>query len=141
GVISAAKVDVILDWGSENENDYSKEENVDEEIDWVYSNEEEEKKDDDDDDDDKNKEMKDKEVDDTGNGDEEITNTAKANAEKTKEVKDDNKKAELPPLISGLSVSSGFSNQFLNLYYDKSTVGTFKDSVDAKINYLLNVQI
>ncbi|GJY55835.1 hypothetical protein Tco_0454950 [Tanacetum coccineum] len=36
--------------GSENENDYSEEENVDEEIDWVYSNEEEEKKDDDDDD-------------------------------------------------------------------------------------------
>ncbi|GJW84060.1 hypothetical protein Tco_0157205 [Tanacetum coccineum] len=135
-----------------------------EKIDWVYSDEDEEKKDDDDksfdieetgdeETDDKfmrgddqvqenvDEEMKDKEVDDTGNSDEEITNMAKADAEKTKEVKDDNKKAELPPLISGLFVSSGFGNQFLNLYSDKSTVGTLKDSADAKINSLLNLVV
>ncbi|GJS16051.1 zf-CCHC domain-containing protein [Tanacetum coccineum] len=113
----STKVDVILDWGSENENDYSKEENVDEEIDWVYSNEEEEKKDDDDDDDDKSiniEETGDEETDDefvreSRNGDEEMTNTAKADAEKTKEVKNDNKKVELPPSSSALSVSSGFA--------------------------------
>ncbi|GKB11076.1 hypothetical protein Tco_0844999 [Tanacetum coccineum] len=115
----STKVDVILDWGSENENDYSKEENVDEEIDWVYSNEEEEKKDDDDDDDDDKsiniEETGDEETDDefvreSRNGDEEMTNTAKADAEKTKEVKNDNKKVELPPSSSALSVSSGFGN-------------------------------
>ncbi|GJW87350.1 hypothetical protein Tco_0162690 [Tanacetum coccineum] len=131
----------------------------------VYSDEDEEKKNDDDDKsidieetddeetDDKfvrgdeqvqenvDEEMKDKEVDDTGNGDEEITNTAKANAEKTKVVKDDNKNAELPPLSSNLSISSGFGNQFLNLSFDKSIVGTLKDSADAEIKSLLDVQI
>ncbi|GKC31566.1 hypothetical protein Tco_1038860 [Tanacetum coccineum] len=94
-VTSEAKADVILDWGSEEESEYSEEENVDEEIDWVYSDEDEEKKDDDD-----------KSFDDTGNGDEEITNTAKANAEKTKEVKDDNKKVKLPSSSSSLSIQS-----------------------------------
>ncbi|GJT92728.1 hypothetical protein Tco_1081573 [Tanacetum coccineum] len=86
-------------------------------------------------------EMKDAEVDDIGNSDEEITNTTKADAEKIEEVKDDNKKAELPPLRSNLYVSLGFGNQFLNHSFDKSTVGTLKDSVDAEINSLLDVQI
>ncbi|GJT96323.1 hypothetical protein Tco_1091841 [Tanacetum coccineum] len=86
-------------------------------------------------------EMKDAEVDDIGNNDEEITNTTKADAEKIEEVKDDNKKAELPPLRSNLYVSLGFGNQFLNHSFDKSTVGTLKDSVDAEINSLLDVQI
>nr|GEV49757.1 hypothetical protein [Tanacetum cinerariifolium] len=58
--------------------------------------------------DDVDKEMKDVEDAESGNGDEEITNTTKADAEKTKEVKDDNKKAELPLSSSSLSVSSGF---------------------------------
>ncbi|GJZ76257.1 hypothetical protein Tco_0640722 [Tanacetum coccineum] len=78
----------------------SEEENVDEEIDWVYSDEEEEKKDDDDDDDDKSIDIK--EI-----GDEETDDEFVRDAEKTKEVKDDNKKAELPPSSSILSVSSG----------------------------------
>ncbi|GJV31976.1 hypothetical protein Tco_1392376 [Tanacetum coccineum] len=77
---------------------------------------------------------------DTRNSDEEITDTAKADAEKTKELKDDIKKAELSPSSFSLSVSSCFDNQFLNLSSDKSTVGTFKDSVDADINSLLDVQ-
>ncbi|GJU90843.1 hypothetical protein Tco_1303266 [Tanacetum coccineum] len=135
-------------------------------IDWVYSDEEEEKKDDDDDDksidieetgdeetddefvrgdeyvrDDVDKEIKDAEVAESGNSDEEITYTAKADAEKTKEVKDDNKKVELPLSSSSLSVSSGFGNQFLNLSSDKSTVRNLKDIADAEINSLLDVQI
>ncbi|GJR43370.1 hypothetical protein Tco_1311473, partial [Tanacetum coccineum] len=57
------------------------------------------------------------------------------------EVKDDTKKAELPPTSSSLSVSSGFSNQFLNLYSDTSLIGTVKDTTDAEINSLLDVQI
>nr|GFC62659.1 hypothetical protein [Tanacetum cinerariifolium] len=50
--------------------------------------------------------MKDAEVEESRIDDEEITDTAKADAEKAKEVKDDNKKAELPPLSSSLSISS-----------------------------------
>ncbi|GJY55834.1 hypothetical protein Tco_0454949, partial [Tanacetum coccineum] len=69
-----------------------------------------------------------------------MTNTAKAAAEKTKEVKNDNKKVELPPSSSSLSVSSGFGNQYLNLS-DKSIVGNLKDTADAEINSLLDVQI
>ncbi|GJR49562.1 hypothetical protein Tco_1400083 [Tanacetum coccineum] len=45
---------------------------------------------------------------DTGNGDEEITDTAKLDTKKTKVVKDDIKKAELPPTSSSLSISLGF---------------------------------
>ncbi|GKF62280.1 hypothetical protein Tco_0182334, partial [Tanacetum coccineum] len=47
---SAAKADVILDWGSKEESEYSKEENVKEEDDWIYFDDDEEKKDDVDDD-------------------------------------------------------------------------------------------
>ncbi|GJW92207.1 hypothetical protein Tco_0169760 [Tanacetum coccineum] len=54
----------------------------------------------------------------TGNGDEEITVAAKADAEKAEEVKDDVKKAELPRTSSSLYVS-----------------------LDAEINSLLDVQI
>nr|GEV99862.1 hypothetical protein [Tanacetum cinerariifolium] len=43
---------------------------------------------------------------DTGNGDEEITNAAKADVEKTEVVKDDIKKSDIPPTSSSLSVSS-----------------------------------
>ncbi|GKA97953.1 hypothetical protein Tco_0825847, partial [Tanacetum coccineum] len=87
----------------------------------------EEKKDDDDDDkgidieetddeetddefvrDDVDKEIKDAEVAESGNGDEEIFDTAKADAKMTKKVKDDNKKAKLPTSSSSLFVSSGF---------------------------------
>ncbi|GKE00046.1 hypothetical protein Tco_1388029 [Tanacetum coccineum] len=44
-----SKANVILEWGSEQESEYSEEEDDDETIEWVDTNEEEEKKDDDDD--------------------------------------------------------------------------------------------
>ncbi|GKA49283.1 hypothetical protein Tco_0742241 [Tanacetum coccineum] len=158
---SAAKAGVTLDWGSKNKSEYSEEETVDKEIEWVTTDEEEEMKDDDDNDrsidiektnneqetndefvqDDVDKEMKDAEVAESGKGDEEITDTAKVDAEKIEEVKDDNKKAKLPPSSSSLSVSSGFGNQFLNLSSDKSIVGNLKETADAEINSLLDVQI
>ncbi|GJV20932.1 retrovirus-related pol polyprotein from transposon TNT 1-94 [Tanacetum coccineum] len=157
----AAKAGVTLDWGSKNKSEYSEEETVDKEIEWVTTDEEEEMKDDDDNDrsidiektnneqetndefvqDDRDEEIKDAEVAETGKSNEEITDMAKADAEKTEEVKDDNKKAELPLSSSSLSVSSGFGNQFLNLSSDKSTVRNLKDTTYADINSLLDVQI
>ncbi|GJV66983.1 hypothetical protein Tco_1482492 [Tanacetum coccineum] len=101
-----AKADITLDWGLEEDNEYSEKENVDEEIYWVYSDEEEEKKDDVDDEksidleetdneetedefvhsdeyvnDDVDEEIKDAEVAETRKGDEEITDTVKADVE------------------------------------------------------------
>nr|GEV67326.1 hypothetical protein [Tanacetum cinerariifolium] len=81
----------VKELGSEEESEYFKEENVDEEMDWVYSDEYEEYVQENVD-----EEMKDAKVDDIGNGDEEITNTEKADHEKTEKVKEDNKKAKLP---------------------------------------------
>ncbi|GKE30568.1 hypothetical protein Tco_1445952, partial [Tanacetum coccineum] len=125
-----AKVDHVMDWGSKEKSEYSKEETINEEIKWVSTDEEEEKKDDDDDDrsidiektddeeetdnefvqgneyvqDNMDKEMKDAEVAELGKGEEEIT--VKEDAENSEKVKDDNKKAKLPPSSSSLSVSS-----------------------------------
>ncbi|GJY40087.1 hypothetical protein Tco_0427357 [Tanacetum coccineum] len=56
--------------------------------------------------DDEDEEMTNAEVEESGNGDEENTDAAKTNARKTEEVKDDAKKAKLPPTSSSLSVSS-----------------------------------
>ncbi|GJW43475.1 hypothetical protein Tco_0072274 [Tanacetum coccineum] len=142
-VTSEAKADVTLDWGSEEESEYTKEDDDDDEnIEWVDTDEEEEKNDDDDEEyvkdddeetddefvhgdeqvnDDEDEEMTTTEDADTGNDDKEITYTTKADAEKTEEVKDDIKKAELPLSSSNLSVSS--------------------DTIDAEINSLLDVQI
>ncbi|GJT72418.1 hypothetical protein Tco_1031704 [Tanacetum coccineum] len=97
----------------------------------MYSNEEAEKKDDDDD----------KSIDIEETDDEETDDEFVRDAEKTEEVKDDNKKAALPPSSSSLLVSLGFSNQFLNLLSDKSTVGNLNDTADAEINSLLDIQI
>ncbi|GJT04425.1 hypothetical protein Tco_0838887 [Tanacetum coccineum] len=120
--------------GSEQESEYTKEDQGDdEEVDWIDSDENEEKKDYADDDKcidlemtddeetddefvqgdkqvnyDEEKEMTNAEVEESGKGDEENTNAAKTDAGKTEEVKDDAKKAELPPTSSNLSVSSGF---------------------------------
>ncbi|GKA20081.1 hypothetical protein Tco_0700070, partial [Tanacetum coccineum] len=153
--------------GSEEESEYSEEENVNEEIEWVSTNNKEEKNDDDDDDrsidiakmdddeetddefvhgdeyvhDDVDEEMKDVEVTETGKDDEEINDAENTDAKKTKEVKDDNMKVKLPPTSSTLSVSLGFGNQFLNLSSDKSLVRIIKDSKDAEINSLLDIQI
>ncbi|GKC51564.1 hypothetical protein Tco_1074309, partial [Tanacetum coccineum] len=146
---SEAKVDSAIDWGSENKSDYSDEAQVDEEeIKWVSTDEEEEKQDDQDDDDDRSidieetgddekiddelvhsdeyvhndvdEEMKDVEVVVTRKDDDEGSDAAKVDAKKTEEVKGDNKKVDLPPPSSSLLVSSGFSNQFLNLSSDIS---------------------
>ncbi|GKA00174.1 hypothetical protein Tco_0672724 [Tanacetum coccineum] len=145
----AAKVDVILDWGSEQESEYFEEEKDDEEVDWIYYDEDEENKDDADydksidlektDDEfvhleeqvngDEDEEIIDAEVAESEKGDEEITDTAKADAKKTEEVKDDIKKAEFPLSSSSLLVSSGFGNQFLNLSSDKST-STVKNALE-----------
>ncbi|GKB20307.1 hypothetical protein Tco_0854230 [Tanacetum coccineum] len=72
--------------------------------------------------DDEDKEMKIAEVEEFRNGDEEIPDAATADAEKTEEVKDDAKKVELPPTSFSLSVSSGFSYQFLKLSSDTSLI-------------------
>ncbi|GKC33843.1 hypothetical protein Tco_1046227 [Tanacetum coccineum] len=159
---------VILEWGSEQESEYSKEElSEEEEIDWIDSEDDDKKKDNTNDDksinlemtddeetddavlqgkeqvnDDEDEEMTNAEVEEYGNNDEEEdTDAAKADAEKTKEAKDDSKKAELPPTSSSLSISSGFGDQFLKLSFDSSLVGTVKDTIDAEINLLLEVKI
>ncbi|GKB87776.1 hypothetical protein Tco_0960048 [Tanacetum coccineum] len=62
-----AKADSAIDWGSENKSDYSKEDKVDEEIEWLTTDEEEEKQDDQDDDDDRS-------IDIVKTDDEEVTN-------------------------------------------------------------------
>nr|GEU30067.1 hypothetical protein [Tanacetum cinerariifolium] len=109
---------IILDWGSEQESEYSKEDKLDDEEnddkegdvddeddetgsdeDDIYKNKIRMRKDED-------EEMINAEVDDSGKGEEEVTDAAKADAEKTLEVKDDAKKTELPPTISSLSESS-----------------------------------
>ncbi|GJZ20744.1 hypothetical protein Tco_0557334 [Tanacetum coccineum] len=136
-------------------------------IEWLTTEEEEEKNDDDEDDrsidiektnDDKetddefvhgdeyvhdnvDEEMKDVEVADTRKDDEEITDAEKAKVEKTKELKGDNKKAKLPLTSSSLSVSSKFGNQFLTYSSDISLTGTLKDTANAEINSLLDIQI
>ncbi|GJZ76982.1 hypothetical protein Tco_0641654 [Tanacetum coccineum] len=169
---------VILEWGSEQESEYSEEDQGDdEEVDWIDSDEDEEKKDDTDDDksdnlemtdddksidlemtddeetndefvhyvkqvnDDEDEEMTNDEVEESGNDDEENTDAAKMDAKKIKEIKDDAKKAKLPPTSSSLSISLGFGDQFLKLSSDNSIVSTIKDTTDAEINSLLDIKI
>ncbi|GJY55783.1 hypothetical protein Tco_0454898 [Tanacetum coccineum] len=158
---------VILEWGSEQESEYLEEDlSKEEEIDWIDYEEDDEKKDDTDDDksidlemtddketddevlqgkeqvkDDEDEEMTNAEVEESGNGDEKDTDAKKADAEKIEEAKDDSKKAELPPTSSSLSISSGFGDQFLKLYFDTSLIGTVKDTTNVEINSLLNIKI
>ncbi|GJX33019.1 hypothetical protein Tco_0242874 [Tanacetum coccineum] len=129
-VISKEKV--ILEWGSEQESQYSeedqlgdeekddKDDNVDDEgDDYISDNQDaddEDAKTEFDKDEiykykirvhkDEDVEMSNTEVEDSDKGDEEVTNAAKANAKKTSEVKDDAKKTELPLTSSSLFVSS-----------------------------------
>nr|GEX25873.1 reverse transcriptase domain-containing protein [Tanacetum cinerariifolium] len=122
------------------------EDNVDEEIEWLPNYKEEEKQVDQDDDDDRriyiketnddertkdeyvhddeyvyddvDEEMKDAKDDETGKDNEEITD-----AKKTKATKGDHEQAgKLHPTRSSLSISFGFSNQFLNLSSDISLI-------------------
>ncbi|GJT43620.1 hypothetical protein Tco_0952335 [Tanacetum coccineum] len=69
---------------------------------------------------DEDEEMLNAKVEDFDKGDEEVTDAGKSDAEKTSEVKDDAKKIELSPTSSSLSVSSGFGDQFLKLSFDSS---------------------
>ncbi|GJY08300.1 retrovirus-related pol polyprotein from transposon TNT 1-94 [Tanacetum coccineum] len=144
---------VILEWGSEQESEYSEEDQHDDE-------EKDDKEGDADDEDDEtesdeddiykykihvrkddDEEMLNAESKDSGKGDAKVFDAAKADAEKTKEAKDDSKKAELPPTSSSLSISLGFSYQFLKLSSDTSLVGTVKDTIDEKISSLLDIKI
>ncbi|GJU32372.1 hypothetical protein Tco_1175961 [Tanacetum coccineum] len=157
----------VKELGSEQESEYSKEDQGDdEEVDWIYSEEDDEKKDDVDDDksidlemtddeetddefvhgdeqvnDNDDEEMTNAEVEDSRKGNAEISDVAKADAEKIEEIKDDAKKAKLPPTSSNLSISLGFGDQFLKLSSDTSLVGTAKDTTDAEINSLLDIKI
>ncbi|GJR00233.1 retrovirus-related pol polyprotein from transposon TNT 1-94 [Tanacetum coccineum] len=136
---------VILEWGDEQDSEYSNDDNDDVDKDDKDDDADDEGDDhisdtqDADDEDvetksdeddiykykirvrkDKDEEMINAEVDYSDKGDEEVTDAAKADAEKTSEVKDDPKKAKLPPTSSSLSISSGFSDQFLKLSSDSS---------------------
>ncbi|GJU32605.1 hypothetical protein Tco_1176194 [Tanacetum coccineum] len=126
---------VILEWGSKQESEYSKEEDDDETIEWVDTDKEEEKKDDDDDKsidleltddeetDDEFMHSKEQVQDDDEDTDDELVHgDEQIDAGKNEEVKDDAKKAELPPTSSSLSVSSGFGDQFLKLSSDTSLI-------------------
>ncbi|GKE63951.1 hypothetical protein Tco_1514318 [Tanacetum coccineum] len=70
--------------------------------------------------DDEDEEMTNAEVEESRNCDEENIDAAKMDAGKTEVVKDDAKKAKLPPTSSSLSVSSGFGDYFLKLSSDTS---------------------
>ncbi|GJS77276.1 hypothetical protein Tco_0727157 [Tanacetum coccineum] len=72
--------------------------------------------------DNKDEEMTNAEVEESGNGDEEVIDATKVDAGNTKEVNDEAKKAELPPISSSLSVSSGFGDQILKLLSDTSLI-------------------
>ncbi|GJS77611.1 hypothetical protein Tco_0727492 [Tanacetum coccineum] len=147
---------VILEWGDEQDSEHSDDDNDDAEKDEKDGDADDEgsdhvsdKQDDDDEDDetesdkddiykykilvrkDEYVEMKDAEVKGSDKGDEEITDAAKEEPEKTLEAKDDTKKSELPSSSSSLSGSSGFGDQFLKLSYDSSLVSIVKDSAAA----------
>ncbi|GKC36516.1 hypothetical protein Tco_1048900 [Tanacetum coccineum] len=158
---------IILEWGSEQESEYSKEDKLgDEEKDDKDDSADDEGNDyvrddqDADDEDaetkfneddiykynirmrkDEDEEMLNAKVDDYDKGDEEVTDAAKVDAEKTSEVKDDAKKTELPPSSSSLSVSLGFGDQFLKISSDSSIASTVKDTTDAEINSLLELKV
>nr|GEV94531.1 hypothetical protein [Tanacetum cinerariifolium] len=79
--------------------------------------------------------------DDETKSDEDEIYTYKIHAKKTKEAKDDSKKAKLPPISFSLYVSSSFGDQFLKIYSNTSLIGTAKDTTDAEINSLLDIKI
>ncbi|GKC86745.1 hypothetical protein Tco_1147394, partial [Tanacetum coccineum] len=126
---------VILEWGSKQESDYSEEDQGnDEEVNWIDFDDDEEKKDD------TNDDKRNTEVEESGKGDAEISDVAKADAEKIEEIKDDAKKAKLPPTRYSLPISLGFGDQFPKLSSDTSLVSTLKDTTDAEIS-LLDIKI
>ncbi|GKD64677.1 hypothetical protein Tco_1306785 [Tanacetum coccineum] len=141
------KEKVILEWGDEQDNEHSNDDNDDVEKDDRDGDADDEGNDhindtqDTNDEDvkiefgeediykykihvrkDEDEEMINAEVDDSEKSDEEITDATKADAKKISEAKDDAKKTELPPSSSSLYVSLGFSYQFLKLSSNSSLV-------------------
>ncbi|GJS47824.1 hypothetical protein Tco_0597945 [Tanacetum coccineum] len=120
-----SKEKVILEWGSEQESEYSEEDQRnDDEVDWIYSDEDDEKKYDADDDksidlevtddeetedefvqgeeqvnDDEDDEMSETEVVESEKGDEEVTVAAKADVERLKNTVKDTTDAEINSLL------------------------------------------
>ncbi|GKE31266.1 hypothetical protein Tco_1450588, partial [Tanacetum coccineum] len=139
------KEKVILEWGDEQDSEYSNDNNDDVEKDdkdgeaFDEGNDHISDTQDTDDEDvetksdeediykykihvrkDENEDMINAEVDDSDKSDEEITDATKADAEKISEAKNDAKKTELPPSSSSLSVSLGFGDQFLKISSNSS---------------------
>ncbi|GJS52015.1 hypothetical protein Tco_0625377 [Tanacetum coccineum] len=122
------KEKVILEWGDEQDSEFSNDDNDNVEKDDKDGNIDDEGDD---------------HVSDTHDVDDEDVKTKsdeddiykyeipKEEAEKNLEAKDDAKKTELPPSSSSLSVSLGFGDQFLKLSSDSSLASTVKDSADA----------
>nr|GEV63549.1 hypothetical protein [Tanacetum cinerariifolium] len=158
---------VIIDWGSEQESEYSEEDQLDDEEKGEKEGDADDEGDDhirdtqdtnDENDETKydedeiykykihvlkneDEEMLNAEVEDSGKGDAEMSNVTKVDAKKTEEAKDGSKKDELPPTSSNLSVSLGFGDQFLKLSSDTSLIGTVEDTLDANISSLLDIKI
>ncbi|GJT09878.1 retrovirus-related pol polyprotein from transposon TNT 1-94 [Tanacetum coccineum] len=105
----------------------------------IYSDEDEEKKDDVDDEKTINLEMtNDEETEDEFvHGDAQISDVAKANAEKIKEIKDDAKKAEVPPTSSSLSVSSSFVPTVVDNYLGTKLDDSLYKVLQRHITYLI----
>ncbi|GKA70422.1 hypothetical protein Tco_0776561 [Tanacetum coccineum] len=110
------KEKVILEWGDEQDSEYSDDDNDEVEKDDKDGDDDDDEGDDHisdtqdaNDEDDEDEEMKDAGVKGSDKGDEEITDTAKKDAKKTSEANDDTKKIEFPPSSSSLSVSSALA--------------------------------
>ncbi|GJV14951.1 hypothetical protein Tco_1360274 [Tanacetum coccineum] len=86
--------------------------------------------------DDVDEEMNNVENDDEVKEDQEMVDAKKVKSKKIEEEK--NEKTELPPYTSSLSLSSDYDNQFFNLSFDVSLVGTVKETTDTEISSLLD---
>ncbi|GJX32745.1 hypothetical protein Tco_0242600 [Tanacetum coccineum] len=156
---------VILEWGDEQDSEFSddynddvekydKDGNADDEgVDHVSDTQHVDDEDDETESDedeiykykirvhkDEDVEMKDAEVEESAKGKEKVTDIAKEEGVKTLEAKDDTKKSELPPSSSSLSVSLGFGDQFLKLSSNSSLVSTIKDSSNTNNSTCLGLR-
>nr|GEX16691.1 copia protein [Tanacetum cinerariifolium] len=157
---------VILEWGDEQDSEFSDNDNDDDEKDDKDSDADDKGNDhvsdtqDADDEDvetksdedeiykykihvrkDEDVEMEVTEVKETDKGEEKVTDAAKEESGKTSKAKDDAKKSEFPPSSSSLSVSLDFGDQFLKLSSDSTLVSIVKDCADAYVSSLLDIPI
>ncbi|GJZ07870.1 hypothetical protein Tco_0542153 [Tanacetum coccineum] len=115
-VISKEKV--ILEWGFEQVSEYSEEDQLDDE----------------------EKDDKDSDADDEG--DDHISDTQDDDDEHAETESDASiKSTEFPLPSSSLLVSSGFGTQFFNFSSDISLPGVLKDTVEADVNFLMDIHI